>query len=209
MAAATQASEVRRYAGASLVVLLVVGCRTPASAPKQAQAIAVQPLGAASQAEVLAVSKSLTGTYTAKVVTLPSKPFPHAALYTPRNRYRADTLLTWLAKEPVGERVVGVSARDISTTNGKHADWGVFGLGQMPGTSCVVSSFRLGKRGSQLALERLGRVAIHEVGHTYGLDHCPASACIMSDAEGGIKSVDRGKAFCEKCRQSLGTALRS
>lgn len=168
----------------------------------------MQPLGKASDAEVQAVSKALEGTFAARVGVLDSRSLPPDALCKPRNRYRADKLIAWLAREAAAGRVVAVSARDISTSKGKHYDWGVFGLGQMPGKSCVVSSFRLGKRSSQLALEWLGRVAVHEVGHTYGLDHCASRGCIMSDASGGIKSVDRGKAFCAQCRQSLGDVLR-
>lgn len=103
------------------------------------------------------------------------------------------------------EHVIGITDRDISTTNGKIHDWGVFGLGSMPGKACVVSTFRLSRQlGKVSAEERLNRVVIHEIGHTFGLAHCPDKDCLMADAEGSVKSVDRASRFCRDCQRRLG-----
>ena len=92
---------------------------------------------------------------------------------------------------------------DISTAKPPNGDWGIFGLGQMPGKSCVVSDFRLHKKGGITSTERLGRVAIHEIGHTLGLDHCPTPKCTMSDAKGAMKTVDEETGFCGLCRRRV------
>jgi archaemetzincin len=39
--------------------------------------------------------------------------------------------------------VLGITDKDISSTKGVHADWGVMGLGFCPGSACVISSFRV------------------------------------------------------------------
>jgi archaemetzincin len=99
---------------------------------------------------------------------------------------------------------LAVTAKDICILNEKGKEWGIFGLGNMPGYQAVVSSYRLGKRGKVSRAERLARVAVHELGHNLGLRHCP-KACVMSDAEGAIRSLDDWPEFCGSCAGKLGS----
>src|SRR5439155_13511886 len=125
-------------------------------------------------------------------------PLPKEAYYPPRHRYRAERLLEFLegiAKgEPPGTRILGMTDVDISTTKGKVSDWGVFGLGEIGRRNCVISVFRLkrnAKDAGHLAF-RVSSTAVHEVGHTLGLPHCPTARCVMQDAEGSIQTTDTG-----------------
>jgi archaemetzincin len=75
-------------------------------------------------------------------------------------------------------------------------DYGVMGLGFMPGKACVASNFRLRNK------KNFFKVVIHELGHTTGLPHCPDKTCYMRDAEGGDHtSLENG--FCGKCKKQL------
>jgi hypothetical protein len=51
---------------------------------------------------------------------------------------------------------------------------------------------------------RVVTTAVHEVGHTLGLDHCVEPHCVMNDAEGSIETVDHstGK-LGQECRDEL------
>ena len=130
----------------------------------------------------------------------PQIPLPATSYYSPRNRFRADTIIAFLKKATPSEHVtIGLTNKDISTTNENIKDWGVMGLGYRPGNSCVVSSFRLNKENLS---SQFYKVCIHELGHTVGLDHCPVKSCFMRDAEGG-NPLDEEKEFCEKCRKVL------
>jgi archaemetzincin len=51
-------------------------------------------------------------------------------------------------------------------------------------------------------MKRLVTLALHELGHTYGLEHCPDFACLMKDAEGKM-NLDDGDSYCNKCRDYL------
>ena len=172
-----------------------------------------QPLGARrvrKEAVDDAVS-AIEGRYKVKVVVLPTKPLPDSAYYKPRRRYRAEKLLSALeGMMPSGEdKIVGLTEVDISTTKGEYPDWGIFGLGNMPGQACVVSTWRLSSRKSQQTFrKRLGKVVVHELGHTFGLGHCPVRGCLMEDAQGRISTVDRENGFCESCRERLREVLR-
>jgi archaemetzincin len=129
-----------------------------------------------------------------------SIPLPKKAWYAPRKRYRADSLIRYLSSiTPEGHLTIGLTTKDISTTNGSIKDWGIMGLGYCPGRSCVASSFRLNKA---KRLEQLFKVSIHELGHTQGIPHCPIKTCYMQDAE-GKNNTDSEIEFCAKCKAVL------
>lgn len=176
--------------------------------PEKQTVIAIQPLGEVNQERLNIVKKGLEDAFGLKVETLEAKPLPKEAWYEPRSRYRADKLLTFLGDQTdVKYRIViGLTAKDISTTKGEHEDWGIFGLGELDGRVCLVSSFRLNARGADEAKlrERMRKVAIHEVGHVMGLDHCPTKGCVMRDAESSILTVDEETGeFCKECKAGL------
>lgn len=126
--------------------------------------------------------------------------FPSSAYYGKRKRYRADSLIRYLRDHtPGGQVTIGLTNKDISHTNGNIIDYGIMGLGYRPGKSCITSTFRLSKRNME---EQLFKLAIHEIGHTQGLDHCPSETCYMRDAE-GRNHFDELKHLCERCRKHL------
>ena len=175
--------------------------------------IAIQPLDSVKTERLEVVKKGVEESFGLKVVVLTGKPLAKDAWYAPRGRYRAEKLLDQLANDTSNKYqiVVGITGKDISTTKGEHEDWGIFGLGEVAGRACVLSTFRLGARGAdeKQLRERRRKVAIHETGHVMGLEHCPQEGCVMHDAESSIATVDgeSGK-FCEKCKSAWETWLR-
>ena len=158
-----------------------------------------------------AVARTLEQELQVSVEPIEDVPLPDSAYYPPRRRYRADRLLTFLNRHlegnPSSTRVLGLTSVDISTTKPPHRDWGVFGLGELGGRSCVISTYRLGRRArdedSHLEF-RVVTTAVHEVGHTLGLEHCTEPACVMRDAEGSITTVDTSDGHLHPgCRAEL------
>jgi archaemetzincin len=191
--------------------LLLLGLANGDPAPSQspapaARALYVQPLGSCSQKgtgtdEVVAALRAF---YPIEVRVLPCEALPKTAYYPPRKRYRAERLLTYLKQRlpKDGWRILGLTDVDISTTKDSVVDWGVMGLGELPGTATVISSFRCRKKAHNPAHAtlRLTKVAVHEIGHTLGLDHCPTLGCLMEDAMGKVVTTDRERDFCPRCR---------
>jgi len=161
--------------------------------------IVLQPLGDFSKAEAQGVFKKI-GKVNPKIVLRHNIAFPKSSYNAARNRYRADSLIAFL-RNKVGKDtvIVGLSRKDISTTKGNRQDWGVMGLGFMPGNACVVSSFRLSKK---KRAEQFYKVVLHELGHTQGLPHCAVKTCFMRDAE-GKNPTDEETGFCNSCRKHL------
>ena len=158
--------------------------------------IDIQPLGDFSNNQIEFVYHELLKIYPNIKINTPIE-LPKKAFYKERNRYRADTLIRYLSViTSKGHVTIGFTNKDISQTKGTINDYGIMGLGYKPGKSCIVSTFRLSK---ERLLIQLFKVAIHELGHTQGLPHCPETSCFMRDAK-GKNHTDEEKDFCKKCK---------
>jgi archaemetzincin len=156
------------------------------------------------------VEEALRGELDVEVEVHEVVELPEAAYYKPRRRYRADELLDFLDQYAADDdtKVLGLTEVDISTTSDPYPDWGIFGLGRAPGASAVISSYRLKRKpkNREHVRFRVATVAVHEIGHTFGLPHCDEKAveCVMLDAEGGIENTDVSSGtFGPKCRRML------
>jgi archaemetzincin len=168
--------------------------------------IAIQPFEDIDTTQLLPLILQISKEYNnAKIEILQPLPLPQSAFYKPRNRYRAEKLLDFLDSLNNGscDRVVGFTKKDISTTKGEYDDWGIFGLGNINGHSCVVSTFRLKKDGNSIKYkDRLLKIIIHELGHTFGLYHCDWKYCVMTDYKGSIQPLDsQWTHLCAPCRK--------
>ncbi len=207
----------KRSLGLILGVILVIGCAEDAQARKKIVpgefTLGIQPLGIFEDVHANLVRTALEDVYGFDVRILEPQGMPKTAYYKPRKRHRADKLLMILVRiatsqDTRSDAIMGLTSQDISTTKGKHHDWGIFGLGELWGTACVVSSHRLTrklkKKDHRKGLRRVVKVAIHEVGHVLGLHHCGTPKCVMNDAKGTIKTVDNETGhFCDDCQTFL------
>jgi archaemetzincin len=169
------------------------------SPPKDIRIIDIQPYEGLSEDIVNYVYSELKKVCP-KVNLLKVKPLPKRAYYKPRNRYRADTIIALQRDYTLdGHVTMGLTNKDISSDNGAIYDWGIMGLGFIDGKACVASTFRVSKTKTK---EQYFKVAIHELGHTQGLDHCPDVTCLMTDAN-GKNNTDKEIGFCKKCKAHL------
>jgi len=168
--------------------------------------IAIQPLAFTDTQQLHELKTQIETYYYFKVIILPNIALPPQAFYKPRNRYRADSLIRFLKDKPTNtDYIIGITAKDISSTKGDFPDFGIMGLGYRPGKSCVVSTFRIKTPNPQLLKERLAKVALHEIGHNVGLPHCTTKDCFMHDGEASIKQVDSEKLdLCNNCKKKIG-----
>ena len=168
--------------------------------------ILLQPLAFNDTNTIRFIKDSVEKFYQVKAIILPGISFPDHLYYKPRNRYRADRIIHWLRmNKPDSVRtIVGITAKDISSTKNNIYDYGVMGLGYHPGHACVVSTFRPAKtaKSKQHLQQLLLKLVLHEMGHNFNLPHCPDESCFMVDAEGQMK-LDKERYLCAKCKSQL------
>jgi archaemetzincin len=180
----------------------------PASAPARL-VVELVPLRNVPAAVVDEAARGLRARLPVDVVVAPRLPLPAAARVGATARYRADRLLDELEQLPgAAAKVMGVAAVDIVTRKGRAPNWGVLGLGSLDGRTAVVSTFRM-RRGAteERVRERRWKTVLHELGHTFGLDHCPTPGCIMEDARGTVATSDREHALCPACAARFAAAV--
>jgi len=179
--------------------------------------VAIQPFGEFSSKEAKMIQQEIADFYHVNVILLkPIKLPKNAYINVKSSRYRADTLIRFLRKniDRNYDFIIGLTDKDISTTKYsntstktikeptyKYADWGIFGLGFMPGKSCIVSTFRLKEKNFR---SRFIKICCHELGHNFGLPHCSDKSCIMQDAAETIKTIDNVKLnLCNSCKKKI------
>ena len=133
---------------------------------------------------------------------------PGEAYNSQRNQYFSSQILKKLhqfIKPTREEKVLAVSDVDLYVPSLNF----VFGEAELGGHFAIISLTRLHQsfyglpENKNLFLERTIKEAVHEIGHTYGLGHCPDPECVMHFSN-SLMDTDRKKAsFCPRCQGKL------
>lgn len=118
-----------------------------------------------------------------------------------RNRYLASGLLDELAKHRNNDAVIGVTDYIIFKPNKKSDTFGIMGMSYTNTFKSIVST-KIPINGKEQSKDNICKLALHELGHGFGLKHCPNETCYMVDAEGTMKIVN-AIGFCESCKHVL------
>ncbi len=128
-----------------------------------------------------------------------------------RKQYHSTKILDRLAQRAPAQavKVLAITGVDLFIPILTH----VYGEAQIGGRSCIVSTHRLKERLSPLSaretyLARVVKEALHELGHTFNLRHCPDSSCIMHYCR-SITDVDKKTdQMCRYCKVLVGDEIK-
>jgi archaemetzincin len=129
------------------------------------------------------------------------------ALDSRRQQYLGTKLLSQLKKSGAskGEKVLGIVDVDLYAPGLNF----IFGQADIDAGTAVISLCRLRQEyyGSSpdepLFLDRAAKEAVHELGHTFGLDHCSNNRCVMHFSNSLSDTDLKQAAFCSRCRPKL------
>jgi archaemetzincin len=138
---------------------------------------------------------------------------PEHAYDKKRRQHNSTTILTniqtYAQNKPQYNRILAIIDTDIYAAGLNY----VFGEAYIQGKAALISTYRLkpqyyGEEPDSGALElRTVKEAIHEIGHTLGLQHCPKSYCVMHFSN-SIFEVDKKQSlFCDQCYLNAAVAI--
>lgn len=170
--------------------------------------IALVPIGLDEEGILESLSKDLIRVFECQVRIVNCLRIPASSYNPRRNQYRASLFLTALRRSMDTEKkdkVLGVTNKDLYVEGLNF----VFGQAELPGSFAVISIARLHQcfyglpEDRVLFFNRAIKEAVHELGHTFGLRHCPNSDCVMWFSN-SLHETDRKSAeLCQSCKSQL------
>lgn len=165
--------------------------------------IGILPLGDVPVLALKIVSANISAYLRLNAEILPSRKLPEIAFNEIKAQYDAALILKALEAEPLEkyDRIVGILKADLFVPVFTH----VYGEARQGGYAAVVSLFRLNRNpdgsvpDTQHFYERAAKVALHEIGHLFGLSHCREKKCLMhfSDDMAALDSIP--PYLCREC----------
>jgi len=156
--------------------------------------------------------KSIAKHFSLSALILDPKPLPPHTYHVWRDQYHSTQLLEYLLKDEYAEpfRVLGVTAVDLYIPIFTF----VFGEAQLDGRAAIISVFRPGggadgvRPSRTLFFDRLTKLGLHELSHTFGLGHCQEKGCLMGFATNLEKLDQKNLTLCNYCHVLMTDYLR-
>ena len=165
------------------------------------------PLGKVEKDLLNYLASQISQIFSCSVEIEKSLPEPEYAYDRRRNQYYADPILKkleqgdWKEKE----KMLGIVDLDLYTSGLNF----VFGEASLNGKVAIIALPRLreGFYGlsddKDLYYRRALKEAVHELGHTFGLNHCQYKRCVMYFSNSLYDTDRKGEGFCKDCRKKL------
>lgn len=159
------------------------------------------------QALLLGIQQGLVKTFPdAKCsIVKESLPIPEKSFDKKRKQHHSSLILNeikiYTQRREDFHCVLGIIDVDIFVPELKY----VFGEAYLSGKAALISLYRLKPEfyreaaNTELFLQRAIKEAVHEVGHTLGLKHCPKHKCVMHFSNSIFDTDKKQSLFCDQC----------
>ncbi len=171
--------------------------------------ITLIPIGSLDESLLPAIGEAISQTFGRPWALGQPLDQPDYAYNARRRQYLSSAILDRLHRLPLPgaerARCVGIVDLDLYVPELNF----VFGQASLGGRAAVIALPRLRQSfyglpdDDRLFRERAIKEAIHELGHTYGLHHCPDRHCVMHFSN-SLRDTDvKSTQFCLRCQRSL------
>ena len=175
--------------------------------PKTRPVLDLVPLGPVDPNILREVKKAISHYLPLPVRILDPKPLPDHTYHLMRQQYHSTGLLEYLLEEDPDDsfRILAFTSVDLYIPIFTF----VFGEAQLDGKAAIISLFRPGGWDSGLRpshktlIQRLTKLGLHELGHTFGLGHCRQPHCLMAFSPNLEKLDQKNLEFCSYCQVLL------
>jgi archaemetzincin len=166
--------------------------------------IILKPLGDVDALIIEELKQILLITFGCPIEIAPKIAITTKAYNPKRGQYLASELLNTLKTSGVAgdEKVLGIIDVDLYATGLNF----VFGQAEPDSAVAIISLYRLRQElppDYGLFLNRAAKEAIHELGHTFGLEHCPKIKCVMHFSNSLHDTDVKEMTFCSQCHPKL------
>ena len=197
-----------------IVMLIASAIAFAAKETPRMDKILIVPVGGEiSEKEMGFLVQPLRETFGASVSFSPRMPLPAYAYNRERKQYLSSTILNMLNSQvrvPENGRALAVTNEDLYVPDLNF----VFGQADTLTGVAIISLARLrpefyGQAPDEPTFHhRAITEAVHEIGHTLGLNHCPDVKCVMHFSNSLVDTDIKGHRFCIRCREVLGIESR-
>ena len=180
--------------------------------PLKNHTIGVCALGNGVELPVKVVAANISGYLKLTSRILPSLDHPAYAFSENRLQYDAGAVLRDLENRRFENcrKIIAVLNVDLFIPIFTH----VYGEARQNGKIALVSTFRLSEKNDGFSprpakiLERTAKVALHELGHLFNLEHCHDTRCLMHFSGNLAELDDTPLYFCRYCATYYRDILR-
>jgi len=175
--------------------------------------ILLVPVGDIEREVLDVLHKELAKAFEAVVIRSSPIALPREAFNSARGQYSSSFLLNTLrSRRGLGgqEKVLAIADVDLYASGLNF----VFGEAEFGGRCAVISLTRLRQgfyalpENRDLFIERAKKEAVHELGHVFGLEHCPDRFCVMHFSNSLPDTDTKKSAFCPPCQARLGKLMK-
>ena len=148
------------------------------------------------------VLKGLAKAFNTEIFLGPSARLPSNLVNTYRNQYYGERVLAWVSEVfgGRGDVILGIVEGDAYVEGLNF----IFGLSSPTLRTALIFTSRLKIfAGEGLLQERVLKEVMHELGHVFGLRHCPNSRCVMSFSNSVIDVDRKSWRYCVNCFTKL------
>jgi len=169
--------------------------------------ISLKPLGDIDKNILAHIKEKLNQTFGCPVEITPEAIELEQAYNSKRGQYLASKLLAKLKKSGLAkdEKILGIADVDLYAPGLNF----IFGQADITSEVAIISLCRLRQEfyespsDEALFLERAVKEAVHELGHTFALEHCKNARCVMHFSNSLPDTDWKQAVFCSQCRPKL------